>query len=217
MDTIFENWRRRLETTRRVAQARGCSPCALTVGDRATEADVVLVERQLGRALPASFRRVLLGFAGHFQLTWFLPNDAVPPEPFEIWSGSLGWDLARLPALGAEVAGWARDAAPDRENAYHRVWHGKLGFHEVGNGDYLALDTEALDADGPVLYLSHDGGDGHGHVLGSNFIDTVDRLIRVGCVGAEDVQWLPFTSSRSGGIEPDGENGRIWREWFGLP
>jgi hypothetical protein len=40
----------------------------------------------------------------------------------------------------------------------------------------------------PVVFLSHDGGEGHGDWLGRDFEDYVDRLGRLGCIGAEDWQ-----------------------------
>lgn len=79
--SIFDNWRRQLENTIRLAQAKGCSRCELNVGKPAPDAELVEVERQLGRRLPPSFRQVLLGFAGSVEISWFLPDAAKPPEP----------------------------------------------------------------------------------------------------------------------------------------
>lgn len=155
--------------------------------------------------------------SGDFALTWSLPDDLVLPAPFrELFAGALSWNLHRLPEIDRSVRQWIRVVFPDPEGAYDGVWHDKLGFHEVGNGDFLAIDVAPSVHDGPVVYLSHDDGQGHGYYLGSSFIDAVDRMSRVGCVGAEDWQWLPFTQSSTSGIDPDGENGRLWRECFGL-
>jgi hypothetical protein len=213
---FFNEWRRRLERTIELARAKGCSQCWLKLGEPASKAEMVEVERQLGRPLPPSLRRVLLEFAGSFETSWFLPEDAKPPKPLNIFCGTLSWDVARLPELNKGLRGWIQGVFPNPEDPYDRVWHGKVGFHEVGNGDYLAIDIGA-DADGPVVYLSHEDCEGHGHVLGPNFIDAIDRLTRLGCAGAEDWQWLPFTTSPTSGIDPEGENGPAWREWFGLP
>jgi hypothetical protein len=67
-----------------------------------------------------------------------------------------------------------------------------------------------------VIYLSHDDGQGHGFVLGHDFVDFVDRWSRLGCPGPEDREWLQFCRSPKGGLEPDGDTGRAWHETFGL-
>ncbi len=103
---------------------------------------------------------------------------------------------------------------PNIHDPYDCVWHDKLGIHVVANGDVLALDLQQNPA--PLVYLSHDDGQGHGYVLGREFEDAMDRWMPLGCVGPEDWQWLPFVTSRDSGIEPDGENAIRWREWFGI-
>ena len=95
------------------------------------------------------------------------------------------------------------------------VWHNKLGFLEVGNGDMLALDL-APTSSGRVLYLSHDDGEGHGYSLGHDFADFVGRWSELGCPGAEDWQWLPFTQDKNGPLEPNGPRAAEWRGIFGM-
>ncbi len=67
---------------------------------------------------------------------------------------------------------------------YNVVWHGKLAFHDVPSGDQLAFDLN--EPSNPVVYLSHDDGEGHGYRLGNDFIDFVERWSMVGCTGPED-------------------------------
>lgn len=105
---------------------------------------------------------------------------------------------------------------PDVNNEYDSVWHNKLGLMEVGNGDYIAFDL-SVPNDPPVVYLSHDDGEGHGYILGKNFIDFMNRWTRIGCVGCEDWQLLPFIEGAESGILPDCENAIKWREYLGVP
>lgn len=85
----------------------------------------------------------------------------------------------------------------------------------VPNGDYIAFDLcSSLEA--PVVYLSHDGGEGHGYVLGNSFQEFIEQWSLLGCPGNEDWQMMPFISSPTSGLEPYGENAEHWREWFGL-
>lgn len=42
----------------------------------------------------------------------------------------------------------------------------------MGNGDYLAFDLNHSN-DAPIVYLSHDDGDGHGYKIANNFIEFI--------------------------------------------
>jgi hypothetical protein len=53
--------------------------------------------------------------------------------------------------------------------------------------------------------------------LGRDFEDYIDRLSRLGCVGAEDWQWAPFVEDAYSGLLPDGPAAIRWRDWLGLP
>ncbi|MHC4402971.1 MAG: SUMF1/EgtB/PvdO family nonheme iron enzyme [Planctomycetota bacterium] len=188
----------------------------LRVDPPATAEEVDAVEQELGIELPAAFREVVLKFSKCVDVAWQLSGEVEPPDPFRlVSSGGCGWDLSRL----AEIDGRRREmiaaAFDDPSDPYHAVWHQKLAFHEVPNGDYLALDLASEGS--AVVYLSHDDGSGHGYELGADFIDFVDRHSRLGVPGPEDWQWLPFTSDRTSLLDPDGERAAQWRKWFGMP
>jgi hypothetical protein len=76
-----------------------------------------------------------------------------------------------------------------------------VAFADVGNGDLLALDL-AAGAASAVVYLSHDGGEGHGYRLASDFAHLLHRWMPLACTGGEDWQWLPFTTSPTSEIDP---------------
>ncbi len=109
---------------------------------------------------------------------------------------------------------WIERVFPDPEDPYDRIWHGKLSFQDVPNGDQLTLDLGG-GSDPSVVYLSHEGDVSLGMRLGRDFIDFVDRWSLLGCVGPEDWQLENFVAP-TGGLDPDSENGRLWRRWFGL-
>jgi hypothetical protein len=79
----------------------------------------------------------------------------------------------------------------------------------------LALDL-GREANGAVVYLSHDDGEGHGYRLASDFADLLRRWVPLACAGGEDWQWLPFTTSPTSEIDPNGANGLLWRNALGL-
>ncbi|PFS61708.1 SMI1/KNR4 family protein [Bacillus cereus] len=177
---------------------------------------IIQVEEKLGVILPNSFKKVLLEFSGNFSLRWFLPDDMEIPNEFsEIFCGTPHWSLENLFEFEKERKDWIDTVFPNPEDEYDVVWHNKLAFCEVGNGDYLAFDMKN-DIDAPVIYLSHDNGEGHGYKIANNFIEFIDNWSRVAFVGCEDWQWLPFTTRFDSGINSDDEPAKRFRNWLKL-
>ena len=208
-------WRQRFEATLQACMRLNGNCREMVVAKPATAQQVELIELKLNRSLPASFRKVLMDFSSHVEVTWFLPHDLELPDTFRgIFCGDCRWDIMRLLDLEEGRQDWVKQCFPNIDDPYDRIWHNKLAFQDVGNGDMLSLDLNFDDS--PIVYLSHEGGDFHGTVLGENFIDFVDRWSLLGFVGAEDWQLEKFVSSRTGGLEPYSDNANKWREWFGL-
>lgn len=168
------------------------------------------VEKALKHAVPGSFRRVLTEIAGGVDFCWFAPADWAFTGPFRhIFSGELAWSLDALPRLARDVREWIDVVFPDPDDPYDRVWHQKMPFMEIRNGDYLALDL-ADARHGAVVYLSHDDGSGHGLTMADSFEDLLQRWIPLACPGPEDWQWLPFHAAESGGIDPTTALAQDW-------
>jgi hypothetical protein len=138
----------------------------------------------------------------------------VSPERRSL-SGDLHWSVDFIDQFEPDRRSWVETVFPDPSDPYDVVWHNKLAFADVGNGDLLALDLAAR-ATGAVVYLSHDGGVGHGYRLASDFADLLRRWMPLACTGGEDWQWLPFTTSPTSGIDPNSPNGLLWQDTLGL-
>src|SRR4051812_25860298 len=192
---LVKAWRAALDA----CAARGGETRPLVIEPPATEARVAEVERALEHALPPRLRRFFLEDAASVQFEWFLPTGSEPPF-VDIFSGELSISLERLADLAAENGR-----------------RGRIAFQSVANGDLVAIDVRKTGE--PVVFLSHDGGDGHGVVLGRDLDDYLARHAALGGVGAEDSQWLPFVSEIGGEriLDPDGDAADRWRRWFGLP
>ncbi|EML6321269.1 MULTISPECIES: SMI1/KNR4 family protein [Bacillus cereus group] len=172
---------------------------------------IIQVEEKLGIKLPNSFKKVLLEFSGNFSLRWFLPDDVELPNEFtDIFCGTPHWSLESLSEFEKERKDLVDEVFSNLDDEYDVVWHNKLAFCEVGNGDYLAFDMKD-DIDAPIIYLSHDDGEGHGYKIANNFIEFIENWSRVAFVGCEDWQWLPFTTSFESGINPDDEPAKKFR------
>lgn len=178
--------------------------------------EVQSLERELGFQLPPSFRDTLLTISGHVQFRWFAPSDLEFPKPFKSnFSGELHWSIEFTKSFNKAKNDWVKKVFPNPSDPYDSVWHNKLAFQEVGNGDYLAIDL-ALSTYEQIVYLSHDDGEGHGYVLAEDFRELLKRWVPLACPGGEDWQWLPFTNDRTTPIDPVCENAKAWRDLLSI-
>lgn len=220
----FDSWNEQWDRLRAACRVRGlCGRWAagadkepeFRVAARATPRTVADVETSLGCSLPTAFREVVLEYSAVVSVLWQIPEERRPHVEFEsIFAGECRWDLQALPELVAEYHRWVTECFSNPDDEYDRVWHDKFPILQVGNSDMVAIDP-SLPGE-PVVYLSHDDGEGHGYRLGDNFVDYVDRLVRLGCPGAEDWQWLMFTDGPESGLLVDSPAARRWREWLGI-
>jgi cell wall assembly regulator SMI1 len=131
----------------------------------ATEQEVLALEHDLGVLLPQDLCRTLLMISHHVEFRWFAPDAVRFPAPFACnFSGDLHLSLELLRQFERDRLSWIETDFLDKDNAYNVVWHDKLAFREVGNGDYITIDLSPQRA-GAVCYLSHDDGEGHGRIL----------------------------------------------------
>ena len=130
-------------------------------------------------------------------------------------AGTCHWDLGRLGELDTIRQEWARTFS-DPKRGFDQVWQRQVvAIQQDGYGNLLALDASP-DGGGAVVYLSHDDDDAHGYCLGRDFLDFMDRWSQVGCAGPHVRGWLPFTTGPLSLIDPNCQNARTWRKWFGL-
>jgi cell wall assembly regulator SMI1 len=174
--------------------------------------EIQILERTFGFSLPPSFRDTLLNISSHVEFRWFSPQDTEFPEPFgSNFSGNIHWSIRSLKSFNDKKDEWIEKVFPDPNNSYDLVWHNKLAFYEVGNGDYLAIDLNPSKYE-QIVYLSHDDGEGHGHVLAEDFQALLTRWAPLAFTGGEDWQWSPFTNDLTSYIDPNCKNAKVWRE-----
>lgn len=176
---------------------------------------VAELESAVGARLPGTFRDVLLSVSACIEFRWFAGDRKFAPPFRRNFSGDLHWSVDLTAQAEAERKSWCSAVFSSPEKRYDAVWHDKLAFYQVGNGDLIAFDL-AEDRHGQVVYLSHDDGEGHGYVLARDFRDLLARWLPLGCAGGEDWQWLPFTADPASGLEPYAEPAVAWRRVLGI-
>ncbi|MCL1851849.1 MAG: SMI1/KNR4 family protein [Peptococcaceae bacterium] len=183
----------------------------------ATEEEILLIEKSLCIEIPPSFKECLMTYTKSLVFSASLPDDfALPQELSQIFSAGFSWSLDILMESEESRKGWVEACFSDPDDKYDKVWHNKLAFMSVSNGDHIAFDLNDSNRDKRVVYLSHDDGEGHGYVLGDNFGDYIEKLIAIGAPGNEDWQVLPFIQNSTSGIDPCCENAKKYRQLIGI-
>ena len=170
--------------------------------------------------MPPDFREVLLENTAHLEFGWDIDDIideediSLPDKLAEIFRGKLLFGLDLLLDYEEDRQDWEGDAYPNSDKEYDRVWHNKMSFFQVGNGDYIAIELEPENY-GKVVYLSHDGSVNHGLYIADNFKEFLMNYAAVGCTGGEDWQWEPFYT-KGKGIDPTSKNAKTWYKVLGI-
>ena len=216
----FELFKKRLDLFLEKIEDLGGEVEPLTIEKPATEEEIKAVEEQLGYILPPHFREVLLEKTAHLEFGWDIDDIideeeiSLPDKLAEIFRGKLLFGLDLLLDYEEDRQDWEGEVYPNSDKEYDRVWHNKMSFFQVGNGDYIAIELEPENY-GKVVYLSHDGSENHGLYIADNFKEFLMNYAAVGCTGGEDWQWEPFYT-KGKGIDPTSKNAKTWYKVLGI-
>ena len=216
----FELFKKRLNLFLEKIEDLGGEVEPLTIEKPTTEEEIKAVEEQLGYTLPPHFREVLLENTAHLEFWWDIDDIideediSLPDKLAEIFRGKLLFGLDLLLDYEEDRQDWEGEVYPNSDKEYDRVWHNKMSFFQVGNGDYIAIELEPENY-GKVVYVSHDGSENHGLYIADNFKEFLMNYAAVGCTGGEDWQWEPFYT-KGKGIDPTCENAQAWHKVLGI-
>lgn len=198
----MENWKEKWTRTAQLIKAHGGQVLHFDVAPPASLTEVEAVERRLRLVLPSAFRAVLLEFSAAVRFEYVVESNL----PFG--SGCLWWDLSLLPELQKRRRGWARASSFDPNLAYS--WRKSLAFASIMNGDMVGIDmSPSQKMQGKVIYLDHElGENSHDYVLGNDFIDYVNRLTHLHCVGMESWYLAPFLIDPYSGLQTESPQAR---------
>ena len=187
--------------------------------NKASPDSIAELENDLDIKLPCAVREFFADFSGEYRMNVSFSNEfcgGLPSELDMVFSAFFDFSIEMLRIAETNRRGWVEKCFNNPDDPYDMEWHGKLGFMTVGNGDIIAFDVSADADDPPVVYLSHDDGDGHGAVLGKSFEDFAFNLVRAGACGNEDWQLLAFMKDKKSGIDAECENAVKFRDIIGF-
>lgn len=189
----------------------------LVIEEPASIVEVEIVENRLGVKLPFQLRDFFLRYSKKCELSvWLSDEFELPDELDEIFSANFLISLEEIEDAENSRNGWVENCFTNEEDEYDSVWYHKLGFMNVPNGDVIAFDMKGDEENMPVVYLSHDDGEGHGYILGKDFDSYFEQLLLVGACGNEYWQMLPFCADAQSGIISDCDNAKEYRRIIGL-
>jgi len=222
MPAPYSVWRSHWANTLYSCHRRDLSVQPLQVKGPIEQRIVTDREKKMGMALPEQLRAFFLTAATFVLMGWHSQNnfsigdfefgsigghmrivfqDVIPVTHLSGWNPN-EWDEEMLSFWQSDSESW-----DDIDDIIALLNH-SISFMDIGNGDHLVIDTR----DGKVKYLSHEGPEAIGVVLGRDFNDFMMRWSQLGCVGPE-IWWLePFLTDE--GLNPDCPNGKRFRKWL---
>ena len=214
-EMIWEKWPARLEAIVRACERHGGMAEPIVIGAPATRHRIAEFEQEHGYRLDESLTQVLVHFSAEVAFKWHLPNGVQSAAFPEIQYGEMSWSLSKIAQAEECRRRSLKGIFSHPEDVALTHWDEKFAIMEIPNGDMIALDLSG-HRECPIVYLDHEDMAGPAYRLGNNFVDFIDRWTRLGCPGPEGWLLIPFIPSAASGLEPDGENAREWRTWFGL-
>ena len=213
---LFSNWQNQLDILYKT-YCKICEPKEVTYKKDicATQTEIDELERKLSTSIPKSLKDTFLFFSKNISFDAYLPDElALPPELKGIFCASFTVSIEEMILAEESRKSWV-ESGLDPSDDYDKIFYNKLGFMTVPNGDMIAFDLSDPKEDKRVVYLSHDGGDGHGVVLGESFEAYFSNLLLIGACGNEDWQMMPFID-KTKGLCATSKNAETYRNLIGL-
>lgn len=212
----WNNWINRVNWILNIASQRNWDYSDLTVKDPVSDIAFENLEKELNIQYPDDFKEILTRYSAGVFMRWQIDGEDTEGDFGQILCGAREgylWDFETLKDQYISYQDWIQECFSDPENKYDKVWHHKIPFIDVGNGDFIAFGDKT-DKGNQVVYLSHDGDDFHGKKLGDNFIDFIERWTQTGCAGTESWQFEPFYNDETQQFLANKSKLDEWRKWL---
>lgn len=209
---IWNQWIERINWILGIAQKKQWDFSELVIKKTVPKETLEALEKELGLEYPAGFKEVLTQYSSAVYMDWQIEGEEPQGDFRGIFCGGGSgylWSFKNLKDSYQNMRDWIDECFPDPNDEYDKIWHNKVPFLDVPNGDVIAFDQK-----GQVVYLSHDGDDFHGQVLGNSFVSFMDKWTQLGCVGTESWQLEPFYNDDSKQFLSDPSKLKVWIDWL---
>lgn len=217
-EIIWERWTSDINWILDVAKRKNWDYSPLVIKKPVSVKAFNLLEKELKLEYPTDFKRVLTQYASGLAMSWQIEGEETEEEGefSEMFCGGgrgYLWDFDTLKDDFIGYQSWVKECFPNTKDEYDKIWHGKTPFLDVPNGDVIAFCKKTAKGN-PVVYLSHDGDEFHGQILGENFIDFINKWTQLGCIGTECWQFEPFYDFAKKTLLADKEKLNRWKLWL---
>ena len=216
-EATWQEWVNKFEWIVKIAKRRKWTYEKLKINPPIPERTIKSIEKNLEVVFPQDFTEVLTKYASGVFLDWTIKGEETEGKFREIFCGGgrgYLWDYSILIENYKSYLSWIDACFPDPEDEIDKIWHNKIPFLSVPNGDIIAFGEETIYGN-PVVYLSHDGEeDFNGARLGLNFVDFINKWSTLGCIGTEDWQFEPFYDYENKLLKKEGPAIEEWKKWL---
>ena len=212
----WNQWIDRIEWILGIAKKRNWDYSDLTIKKPISEKAFDILENELNIIYPEDFKETLTKYSSGILMNWQIEGEETEGEFREIFCGAgrgYLWDFNTLRDDYKNIKSWISECFPNPNDEYDKVWYNKVPFLDVPNGDVIAFGDKT-EFGNQVIYLSHEGDDFHGQILGENFIDFMNKWTQLGCVGTEDWQFEPFYDYEKKAMLSDKTILNRWIKWL---
>jgi cell wall assembly regulator SMI1 len=213
---IWDKWVRDWNWILMIAKKRNWDHDPLLIKPPVKLSQITQLEKELGINYPSAFKTVLTEYASGVRFGWQIEGEETEGEFKGVFCGCGRGYLWDFGTLKDDYENYIKqlEGFPNIDDEYDRVWHNKIPFLDVPNGDTIAFDIAKGLENSAVVYLSHEGDDFHGSRLGENFIEFITRWSNLGCIGTEDWQYEPFYDSEKRKLRDHAPVIERWKQWL---
>lgn len=213
---IWQTWIKNINWILEISKKRSWDIENLEIKEPVRPEQIEKLEKELEIEYPVDFKKILTEYSSGLKLNWQIVGEEPEGEFSEIFCGAGDGYLFDFKELGYcfdSYKGWIEDCFSNPDDEYDKIWHNKIPFINVPNGDIIAFGEKEGD-NFPVIYLSHEDGALHGCRLGIDFTDFLSRWTNLGCIGTEDWQFEPFYDFENKILNLTGEVIDRWKKWL---
>lgn len=165
----------------------------------ASTQEIQSLEQKLKENLPAEIKTFFFSVSREIYLNVDFNNNVSFGKDGKVSSAYIALSLNGVYDAECSRKKWVEEVFFDTGDDYSKKWHNKFGIMSLINGDIIAMDLEKQVH--PIIYLSHDDGEGHGYILGRSFEEYLKSIVEIGGCGTEDEEFLQFCTDNISGID----------------